>query len=152
MLTSSRLVATQNIKPADSYEILVTQRKKRPSSPHLSIYKWQIPWILSISNRITGSVLSGGFYIFGSAYLVAPLFGWHLDSASLAAAFGAWPVAAKVLTKFLVAVPFTFHSFNGIRHFVWDSGRAFKNKTVINSGWFVVGLTGVSSLALALWW
>ncbi|TVY15768.1 Succinate dehydrogenase cytochrome B subunit [Lachnellula arida] len=146
----TRPVATQPIKPSDSYEILVAQRKNRPNSPHLTIYKWQIPWILSITNRITGSVLSGAFYIFGSAYLVAPLFGWHLDSASMAAAFGAWPVAAKVLTKFAFALPFTFHSFNGIRHFVWDSGKAFKNATVIKTGWAVMGLTGVSSLALAL--
>lgn len=68
----------------------------------------------------------------------------------MAAAFGAWPVAAKVLTKFAFSVPFTFHSFNGIRHFVWDSGKAFKNATVIKTGWAVMGLTGVSSLALAL--
>ncbi|TVY34577.1 Succinate dehydrogenase cytochrome B subunit, mitochondrial [Lachnellula occidentalis] len=146
----TRPVATQPMKPSDSYEILVAQRKNRPNSPHLTIYAPQIPWILSITNRITGSVLSGAFYIFGSAYLVAPLLGWHLDSASMAAAFGAWPVAAKVMTKFAFALPFTFHSFNGIRHFVWDSGRAFKNATVIKTGWFVMGLTGVSSLALAL--
>lgn len=70
----------------------------------------------------------------------------------MAAAFGAWPVAAKLLTKSLVALPFTFHSFNGIRHFVWDSGRAFKNQTVIKSGWFVVGLSTVSALGLATLW
>jgi succinate dehydrogenase (ubiquinone) cytochrome b560 subunit len=136
--------------PADSYEILVAQRKLRPVSPHLTIYQPQMPWIASALNRITGSVLSGGFYVFGAAYLVSPLFGWHLDSASMAAAFGSLPVAMKVATKFAVALPFTFHSFNGLRHLTWDLGKSFANKTVIKTGWVVTGATVVSALYLAL--
>ncbi len=67
----------------------------------------------------------------------------------MAAAFGAWPLALKVATKLAVALPFTFHSFNGIRHLVWDTGRSISNKAVIRSGWTVVGLSTVSALALA---
>ena len=134
--------------PADSYKILVAQRKLRPVSPHLTIYQPQIPWILSALNRITGCVVSGGFYVFGAAYLVSPLFGWHMDSATMAAAFGSLPVMAKVAAKFAVAMPFTFHSINGIRHLVWDLALNFKNKSVIATGWTVVGLSVASSLAL----
>ncbi|KAI9878419.1 MAG: hypothetical protein M1830_000939, partial [Pleopsidium flavum] len=137
----SRPVATQTIRANDAHEILVKQRLNRPVSPHLSIYKPQITWYGSALNRITGSVLSGGFYVFGAAYLVAPLFGWHLESASMAAAFGAWPVALKVATKMTVAMPFTYHSFNGIRHLVWDMGKEMSNKQVQRTGWTVVGLT-----------
>jgi succinate dehydrogenase (ubiquinone) cytochrome b560 subunit len=146
----NRPVATQKMTPESSYQILVEQRKHRPTSPHLAIYKPQIPWILSGLNRITGSVLSGAFYVFGSAYLVSPLFGWHLDSASMAAAFASWPVALKVLTKLAVAFPFTFHSINGVRHLIWDLGKAFNNQAVIKTGWTVVGLSVSSALALAL--
>jgi len=135
--------------PSDSYQILVAQRKNRPTSPHLSIYRPQITWYASISHRLTGSILSGGFYVFGAAYLVSPLFGWHLDSASLAAAIGSLPVLEKVGLKGLVAFPFTFHSFNGIRHLVWDLGKEFSNKAVIRSGWTVVGISAVSALYLA---
>jgi succinate dehydrogenase (ubiquinone) cytochrome b560 subunit len=135
--------------PADSYQILVNQRKSRPVSPHLKIYKPQIPWILSGLNRITGCIVSGGFYVFGAAYLAAPLFGWHMDSASIAAAFGSLPVFAKVATKFVVAMPFTFHSINGVRHLVWDLALNFQKQSVITTGWTVVGLTFASSLALA---
>ena len=101
-------------------------------------------------NRITGSILSGGFYVFGAAYLVSPLFGWHLESATLAAGFGAWPVWAKMMAKFGVAMPFTFHSWNGIRHLVWDTGRELSNKAVNRTGWVVVGATVVSSGVLAV--
>lgn len=101
-------------------------------------------------HRMTGGILSGGFYVFGAAYLVSPLLGWHLDSASMAAAFGAWPVLAKVLAKFAVAMPFTFHSFNGIRHLFWDMGSQLKNQQVNLTGWIVVGVSTVSALALAV--
>ena len=67
----------------------------------------------------------------------------------MAAAFGSLPVAAKVALKFGIALPFTFHSWNGIRHLVWDTGREFSNKQVQRSGWTVVGLTFVTSGILA---
>ena len=106
-------------------------------------------WYLSGLNRITGSVLSGAFYIFGFSYLVAPLFGWHIESPALVAAFGSLPVLAKVGIKFGVALPFAFHCYNGLRHLVWDTGKGFANQTVIKSGWFVVGLSVVTAVGLA---
>jgi succinate dehydrogenase (ubiquinone) cytochrome b560 subunit len=119
-------------------------------SPHLTIYKPQITWYPSAFNRVTGVALSGTLYLFGLGYLVAPFLGWHLESAVLAASFAAWPVAAKVLTKTLFAIPFVFHSLNGIRHIIWDFGLQFSKQQVARSGWTVVGLTVVGSLYLAL--
>jgi succinate dehydrogenase (ubiquinone) cytochrome b560 subunit len=136
--------------PADSHEILAAQRKLRPVSPHLTIYRPQITWIPSALNRVTGAVLSGGFYVFGAAYLVSPLFGWHLDSATLVAAFGGLPVALKLAAKFAVALPFTFHSFNGLRHLSWDLGKIFSNKAVIQTGWIMIGVSTASALYLTL--
>lgn len=144
-----RPATTQKLTPADSYKILVAQRKNRPTSPHLTIYRPQITSTLSALNRITGATLSGGFYVFGAAYLIAPLVGWHLESASMAAAFATWPVALKVATKFAIAMPFTFHSINGVRHLVWDTGRMIVNRSIIRTGWAVVGLSTASALALA---
>ena len=67
----------------------------------------------------------------------------------MAAAFGAWPVAAKLATKFAVALPFTYHSLGGVRHFVWDSLSNLSNKAVQRTGWAVVGLSIFSAGALA---
>ncbi|KAH7323885.1 succinate dehydrogenase cytochrome b subunit [Rhexocercosporidium sp. MPI-PUGE-AT-0058] len=145
-----RPVATQKMTPADSYKILVEQRKKRPTSPNLGIYKPQITMVMSALNRITGITVAVPFYLFSLAYLASPLTGMHLDSASLVAAFGALPVAAKVGLKFAAALPFTFHSFNGLRHLTWDTGKAFNNATVIKTGWTCVVATVVSTLYLAL--
>lgn len=68
----------------------------------------------------------------------------------MAAAFGSLPIAAKVLVKFGTAMPFTFHSFNGVRHLIWDTGRELSNKGVNRTGWTVMGLTVVSSGVLAM--
>lgn len=103
---------------------------------------------MSLLHRITGATLSVAVYAYGAAYLVAPLFGWHLESAAIAASFAAWPVLAKVLVKSFLAFPFTYHSWNGIRHLVWDTGAAMTNKQVIVTGWTTVGLATVTALAL----
>jgi succinate dehydrogenase (ubiquinone) cytochrome b560 subunit len=97
-------------------------------------------------NRLTGIVLSGGLYLFGFAYLAAPTLGWHLESQSIIAAVGAWSAAAKASAKFAVALPFFFHSFNGVRHLVWDMGVSMTNKAVMQTGWTVVGASVIASL------
>lgn len=63
--------------------------------------------------------------------------------------FGAFGWFSKGLMKFGVSLPFTYHSWNGIRHLVWDSGRSFGNRQVQVTGFVVIGLTVVSSVALA---
>ena len=68
----------------------------------------------------------------------------------MAAVFGSLPMALKVATKFVVALPFTFHTMNGLRHLTWDLGKSFANKTVVKTGWVVTGATIASSLYLAL--
>ena len=68
----------------------------------------------------------------------------------MAAAFGSLPVAAKVAAKFAVAMPFTFHSFNGLRHLSWDLGKTFSNQTVIRTGYVMLGVSTASAVWLAL--
>ncbi len=103
---------------------------------------------MSIIHRITGSALSGGIYLFGAAYAIAPLAGWHLESGTIAAAFASLPVVAQMLIKGTIALPFTFHSWNGIRHLLWDTGKALDIKNVYRTGYTVLGLTAVSTIAL----
>nr|AQT27053.1 succinate dehydrogenase subunit C [Ramularia collo-cygni] len=145
-----QVAARAEISPEEARStILGKQRLNRPVAPHLAIYKPQITWYLSALNRITGCAVSGAFYAFGGLYLIAPTLGWHLESAVIAASFAAWPMFLQVATKMIVALPFTFHSFNGVRHLVWDTAKMITNKKVNQSGWTVVGLSVVSALALA---
>jgi succinate dehydrogenase (ubiquinone) cytochrome b560 subunit len=141
---------TSTPKTEDPSQILVKQRLNRPIAPHLTIYKPQIGWIGSSLHRITGVALSGTLYIWATAYLASPALGWHLESASMVAAMGALPLAAKVLLKTTLALPFTYHAMNGIRHLMWDLGRGLTNPVIIKTGWTVVGLSIASAVGLAL--
>lgn len=141
-------VGTSKVSQQEAQSILEQQRLKRPVSPHLSAYRYDQTWFgSSIWTRITGGGLSGAVYVYFAAYLVSPLMGWHIESASLAASFAALPVAAKGAIKFLVAWPFAFHCVNGIRHLSYDLTFGFARKQIVKWGWVVWG----SSLALGLY-
>lgn len=145
-----RQQVTSAPKTEDPSQILIKQRLQRPIAPHLTIYRPQIGWIGSSLHRITGVALSGTLYIWATAYLVSPTLGLHLESASMVAAMGALPLVAKVLLKTTLALPFTYHCMNGLRHLMWDLGRGLSNPVIIKTGWAVVGLSVASALGLAL--
>ncbi|KAG0633626.1 hypothetical protein HOY80DRAFT_1005860 [Tuber brumale] len=149
-IVTSTFASTQNLSPDEAHSILVAQRKRRPTSPHLSIYQPQLTWYGSAANRITGSVLSVGAYGFFAAYAVAPAFGWPFDSVTIAAALSGLPAAAKFGIKFAVALPFSYHSWNGIRHLLWDTGKVLDIKDVYRTGYAVLGLTAISTICLAM--
>jgi succinate dehydrogenase (ubiquinone) cytochrome b560 subunit len=80
---------------------------------------------------------------------VAPVFGWHIDSASLVASFGSLPVGIKTAMKFAMAFPLTFHCINGVGHLIWDTGRRFSRKAIVTQGWTIVGVSLVAAGYLA---
>ncbi|KAI9236901.1 MAG: hypothetical protein BYD32DRAFT_8208 [Podila humilis] len=129
---------------------IVEQRKNRPLSPHLTIYDPQLTWVMSASHRATGGAVAVGFYAGAIGYAVLPMLGLGFDAATVTSALATVPVAAKVAGKFLIAYPFTFHCFNGLRHLLWDTTRAMTMKGVYTTGYIVLGLTTVSSIGLAL--
>ncbi|KAM4066387.1 succinate dehydrogenase/Fumarate reductase transmembrane subunit [Hirsutella rhossiliensis] len=130
-MTQSRLVATAKLSNDEGHQILANQRLNRPISPHLGIYKMEQTWFgASAWTRITGCALSGAAYAYFASYLVAPLLGLHLESASLAAAFAGLPFLAKGAVKFALGFPFAFHFINGIKHLVYDLGKGFSKPTI----------------------
>ncbi|KAI1505805.1 hypothetical protein F5X99DRAFT_367738 [Biscogniauxia marginata] len=141
---------TQKLSETDAQSLLASQRKNRPVSPHLTAYDYNQTWLgSSIWTRITGSIFSGSLYLFAAAYVVAPLTGWHLESASLAEAAAAAPYAVKSGLKFLVAWPFAFHLFNGTRHLVWDFAVGFNRKVIKQGSWVIWTGSLVTALGLA---
>ncbi|KAG0209137.1 cytochrome b subunit of succinate dehydrogenase, Sdh3p [Mortierella sp. GBA30] len=129
---------------------IIEQRKNRPLSPHMTIYQPQLTWYLSAFHRFTGGAVAVGFYGGAIAYAVGPMFGLGFDAATVASTIATVPTAAKVAGKLLIAFPFTFHTFNGLRHLLWDTGRALTLKGVYATGYTVLGLSTVSAVALAL--
>ncbi|KAI0396993.1 succinate dehydrogenase cytochrome b subunit [Xylariaceae sp. FL0594] len=129
-----RGASTTKVTVEEEQQILASQRMKRPVSPHLTAYDFKQTWFsTSVWTRITGGGLTTALYVFSISYLAAPLTGWHLESASLAAAAAGLPVAAKAALKFAMSWPLVFHFMNGTRHLVWDLAKGY-NKPVIHAG------------------
>ena len=99
-------------------------RGNRPLSPHLTIYRPHWTSISSIFVRITGNAL------IAAALLIV----WWLLAASTSQAYFA--TADAVLTSFLGDLIFFlsiwalwYHLLGGLRHLIWDTGRALDVET-----------------------
>ncbi|TRX89931.1 hypothetical protein FHL15_009203 [Xylaria flabelliformis] len=142
-------VSTEKVTPTEAQSLLASQRLHRPVAPHLSAYDYKQTWFSSsVWTRITGGGFTAALYVFSISYLAAPLTGWHLETASLAAAAGGLPLAVKGGLKFLLAWPFTFHLFNGTRHLVWDLAKGFNKPTIHAGNWGIWGASLVSALGI----
>ncbi|KAJ0421452.1 hypothetical protein BJY00DRAFT_282282 [Aspergillus carlsbadensis] len=136
--------------PEEGRAHLAKQRLHRPVAPHLSIYKFQVHSVSSAMERNTGILLSGTLYFFATGYLLSPVLGWDLSSASLAAAFAGLPLVAKVALKFALAWPFTFHVVNGVRYVLTAVGTQTMRSRgqVVKIAWGVVGVSFVGALGV----
>jgi len=143
-----RGVQTQIMKPEQVTDILNAQRVLRPSSPHFTIYQPQITWVLSIVNRGTGVALSVLLYGFSIAYVAAPLVGLPFTGADVVSFVAGMPDAVKIAGKTLLAFPFTFHFWNGLRHLSWDTGKFLTVKGCYTSAYFMMGATALSTVGL----
>ncbi|CAE6465235.1 unnamed protein product [Rhizoctonia solani] len=144
-------VQTESLPPSAATDILNAQRVKRPSSPHFTIYQPQITWLGSIANRFTGGALSAGLYAFALAYLAGPVVGIPVDTAHIVDLVATLPGWFKYAVKGALGMSFSFHSWNGIRHLLWDAGRLMSNQAVRTSGYAVIGLSVVTTVGLLAW-
>ncbi len=109
--------------------------RNRPVSPHLQVYKLPFDAILSISHRITGVVLCVGALLL-TYWLMAATYGPEVF-ATAQAVLGSW-VGQLVLLG--VVFSLWYHLANGIRHFVWDTGRGLDLTQLRASGLAVVAI------------
>lgn len=114
---------------------------ERPLSPHLTIYRWQVTMLASITHRVTGIALSVGTLVLA----------WWLVSVSNGPegydgfmSVVATPIGLVILFGFVWSL--SFHLFNGIRHLAWDLGYGFNKATATQTG----SLVYILSLAAAI--
>lgn len=148
--TPARPAGAANLTPEQGREILVKQRLNRPISPHLGIYKLEQSWFgASAWTRITGCTLSGVMYAYMGAYLIAPVVGLHLESASVVAAFSGLPLALKGGIKLGLGFPFVYHSLNGVKHLMYDLGKGFSKPAIKKSDAIVWTSSFIGAFLLA---
>jgi len=118
------------------------KRLARPMSPHLTIYKPQLTSMLSITHRGTGLLLSGVISGFSIGMMALPShYPYYLN---MVAQMQMGP-AIIFAAKFAIVFPFMFHTFNGIRHLIWDMGYGFSLRALYQSGYSVLALAVVAA-------
>ena len=104
---------------------------KKLISPHVSIYKFPLPAISSISNRITGVALSGLFLGYGIGNLVKSDFNDIIINKYQELSY-----PLKFGLSSTIVIPTTYHTIGGLRHFYLDKfpknlNNSFMNKSSI---------------------
>lgn len=115
----------------------------RPLSPHLTIWRWQITMLASITHRATGVALG-----LGALVLV-----WWLVSISNGPEgyedfMGWWTTPLGLVVLFGFTWALAFHFLNGIRHLAWDLGYGFEKHTATQTGSLVYILSAVAALGI----
>ena len=112
---------------------------KRPTSPHLDIYRWNVSSITSILHRATGvalyfSVLVLAWYLTYYTYQVNVA-----DSAETCDCLMS-TIFANIFSLALIFIAFSlyYHLCNGIRHLFWDIGKGFELKDAKRNGYLVL--------------
>ncbi|KAJ3110204.1 hypothetical protein HDU96_006840 [Phlyctochytrium bullatum] len=118
-----------------------SQDLKRPISPHLTIYQPQLTWYMSAAHRITGAGIAGLMYLGAMVYAVAPF-----SSAAVATAISSLPYAVTFLGKLTIAFPTIYHSVNGVRHLIWDTGSQLSLKGVYQTGYAALAVSTALTL------
>jgi succinate dehydrogenase / fumarate reductase cytochrome b subunit len=123
----------------------VERTVERPLSPHLGIYRVQVNMAASIMHRITGGALYFGTILL-AAWLVSAAMGAR-PFALVNDLFG-HPLGRLVLLGYSWAL--IHHMLGGIRHLIWDTGRAMHPRTADTLAWLTI--VGALVLTAAAWY
>ncbi|MEM1066737.1 MAG: succinate dehydrogenase, cytochrome b556 subunit [Pseudomonadota bacterium] len=109
-------------------------RGNRPLSPHLTIYRPQLTSITSIFTRITGNALIVAALLMVWWFLAAAT---SPESFAVADGFVTSWFGDLVMTLSLLAL--WYHTLAGVRHLIWDTGRALDVPTAEKLGLACIG-------------
>ncbi len=115
----------------------------RPLSPHMTIYRWPVTMMTSITHRATGVGLSVG----------AVILAWWLVSISNGPegwqnfhALSDTPIGLVVV--FGLTWSLVYHFLNGVRHLAWDLGYGFDKKDAERNSVIIFALSIIGALLI----
>ena len=119
-------------------------RRARPLSPHLSVYKMMLTFVMSGFHRVTGMVLYFGIVL---------LAWWLIAAASGPNAYANFEWFMGSLIGRLVLFGYTWalihHTLGGVRHLIWDTIRGFEPTE--REFMALATIVGSISLTLIVW-
>ena len=122
----------------------VIMSRLRPLSPHLSIWRFQLPAVMSITHRITAVILTSGTFLL-TAWLLALASGEN--SFNLVSMIISHPLGQFVMFGYSVVL--FYHASNGVRHLFWDFGKGLDIPSVYTSG--RISLAAMVVLTVGFW-
>lgn len=117
---------------------------KRPVSPHLQVYRWQLHMVTSAMHRVTGLLLSLGAVVL-TIWLLAVASGADAYADVAAVMTAGWFKLPLIVWSFCLF----FHLANGIRHLAWDAVFGFERAQIAASGKAVVAVSIVATVLFA---
>ena len=117
----------------------------RPLSPHLSIHKKVLTALFSIFHRVTGIGLSMGSILISIWFLLISMGPNYFVYFEI--------ISKNILFKFILfiwTIGIFYHLYNGFRKLYWSFGIGMELTTVYRSGYIVLFLTAVSTIAVWL--
>ncbi len=119
------------------------EKKNRPMSPHLTIYKPQISSVLSIGHRISGAGLFVALFMLSLWFICFGFSGGDVEH------FVFFDCFIVKIILYIASYGYFYHFCMGVRHLFWDAGYGFEIKDVHMSG--IVAII-ISILMTALFW
>ncbi|SFS12406.1 succinate dehydrogenase subunit C [Dyella sp. OK004] len=117
---------------------------RRPLSPHLQVYKWQVQMVTSILHRATGIALAVGTLLV--LWGVLSLAGGEASFSQFKTCVGS-PIGLVLLFGWSWAL--FYHLCNGIRHLIQDAGAGYAIPQFVRSSWLSV--IGSIVLTVIVW-
>ncbi len=120
----------------------------RPLSPHLTIYRWPVTMMTSITHRATGMGLAVGVVLL--AWWLVSISngpeGWQSFHDIMDTPLG-------LLVLFGLTWSLVYHFLNGVRHLAWDLGYGFPKAIAERNSVMIFALSIVGALAVftAVW-
>jgi succinate dehydrogenase / fumarate reductase cytochrome b subunit len=114
---------------------------RRPLSPHMQVYRWQVQMVTSILHRATGIALA-----VGSLLVICGLLNLATgeDSFNHFKSMIGSPLGMVLLIGWTWAL--FYHLCNGIRHLIQDAGAGYAITQFVRSSWLSV----IASVVLTL--
>lgn len=116
----------------------IIKKVQRKLSPHVTIYGFPLTAISSITNRLSGLYLTGLFVGCGIYNLVPSPF----KTKTLTQHWSQMEPSYQKLFHYSVIAPTIYHTFGGLRHFLWEyQPKYLNNKFGKFSSLFLFGTT-----------
>jgi len=106
---------------------------RRPLSPHIQVYRWQVQMVTSILHRATGIALAVGtlLVVWGLLALAAGEAAFTRFETCMGSPLGVFLLVGWSWSLF-------YHLCNGIRHLVQDTGAGYAIPQFVRSSWLSV--------------